>query len=48
MVIGHRRQLNKIGNDLPDLVLNDKIINRVDKTKYIGINIDESFSWKEQ
>ena len=48
MVIGHRRQLNEIGNDLPDLVLNDEIIKRVDKTKHLGINIDESLSWKEQ
>ena len=27
MFIGHRRQLKEIGNDLPDLVLNDEIIN---------------------
>ena len=31
MVIGHRRQLNKKGNDLPDLVLNNEVIKRVDK-----------------
>ena len=48
MVIGHRRQLNKIGNDLPDLVLNNEVIKRVDKTKYLGINIDESLNWKER
>ena len=49
MVIGHRRQLNKIGNDLPDLFLNNEVIKRVDKTKYLGINIDEeSLHWKEQ
>ena len=48
MVIGHRRQLNKIGNDLPDLVLNSEVITRVDTTKYPGIIIDESFNWKEQ
>ena len=47
MVIGHRRQLNKIGNDLPDLVLNNEIIQRIDKTKYLGIIIDESLNWKE-
>ena len=29
MVIGHRRQLNKIGNDLPDLVLNNEVIKRL-------------------
>ena len=32
MVIGHRRQLNKIGYDLPDLVLDNEVIKRVDKT----------------
>ena len=48
MVIGHRRQLNKVGNDLPDLVLNNEVIKRVDKTKYLGINIEESLNWKEQ
>ena len=46
VVIGHRRQLNKIGNDLPNLVLNNAVIKRVDKTKYLGINIDESLNWK--
>ena len=48
MVIGFRRKLNKIGNDWPDLVLNNEGIKRVDKTKYLGINIDESLNWKEQ
>ena len=48
MVIGHWRQLNKIGNDLPDLVLNNEVIKRADKTKYLGINIDESLNWKVQ
>ena len=48
MVMGNRRQLNKIGNDWPDLVLNNEVIKRVDKTKYLGINIDECLNWKEQ
>ena len=48
MVIGHRRQLNKVNTDLSDLVLNNEVIKRVDKTKYLGINIDESLNWKEQ
>ena len=38
MVIGHRRQLNKVGNDLQDLVLDNEVIKRVDKTKYLRIN----------
>ena len=48
MVIGHRRQLNKVNTDLSDLILNNEVIKRVDKTKYLGINIDESLNWKEQ
>ena len=48
MVIGHWRQLKKIGNDLPDLVLNNEVIKRVDKTKYLGMNIAEILNWKEQ
>ena len=48
VVIGHRRQLYRVGNDLPDLVLNNEVIKRAGKTKYLGINIDESLSWKEQ
>ena len=48
MVIGHWQQLNKIGNHLPDLVLNNEVIKRVEKTKYLGIIIDESHNWKEQ
>ena len=43
MVIG---QLNRAGDDLPDLVLNNEVIKRVDKEKYLGINIDESLNWK--
>ena len=32
MVIGHRQQLNRVDDDLPDLVLNNEVIRRVDKT----------------
>ena len=38
----------KLGNDLPDLFLNNEVIKRVDKTKYLGIHIDESLNWKDQ
>ena len=47
-VIGHRRQLNKIGNDLLDLVVNNEVIKWVDKTNYPAINIDERLNWKGQ
>ena len=44
MVIGHRRQSNRVGDDLPDLTLNNEVIKRVNKTKYFEINIDESLN----
>ena len=47
MVVGHRRKLNRVGNELPNL-LNNEVIKRVEKIKYLGINIDKSFSWEEQ
>ena len=48
MTIGHKRQLNRVDDDLPDLVLNNEIIKRVDRTNYLGINIDENLNWKEK
>ena len=48
MVIGHRRKLNRVSNELSNLVLNDAIIKRVEKIKYLGINIDESLNWEKQ
>ena len=47
MVVGHRRKLNRVGNELPSLVLNNEIIKKVEKIKYLGINIDESLNWEE-
>ncbi len=47
MFISHQRQLGRIGNEIPDLTLNDENIQRVAKTRYLGIQIDESLSWKE-
>ena len=48
MIIGHKRQLNRVDGDLPDLVLNNEVIKRVDKTKYLGIYIDQILNWIEQ
>ena len=48
MVVGHRRGLNRVGNELSNLVLNSEVSKRVEKIKYLGINIDESFNWEEQ
>ena len=46
MVVGHRK-FNRVGDELPNLVLNNKVIKRVEKLKYLGVNIDESLSWEE-
>ena len=48
MVVGHRRKLNRVGDELPNFVLNNEAIERVEKTKYLCINIDESLNWEEQ
>ena len=34
--------------EVPNLVLNNEVIKRVEKIKYLGINIDESLNWEEQ
>ncbi len=34
-------------NNLPNLILNDRIINRVHKTKFLGITYDESLTFKD-
>ena len=48
MIMGHKWQLNGVDDNLPNIVLNNEVIKRVDKTKYLGINIYESLNWKEQ
>ncbi len=48
MIVGHRRQLNRVGDDFPNLVLNHEVIKRVDKTKYLGIKIEDGLNWKGQ
>ena len=48
MVVGHRRKLNRVGNKVPNLVLINEVIKKVEKIKYLGINIDESLNWEEQ
>ena len=46
-VIGHQRRINEI-DDLPPLKLNDSEIKRVEKTKSLGVIIDEGLKWKDQ
>ena len=47
MVIGHQHRINEI-DDLPSLELNECEIKRVEKTKSLGIIIDEGLKWKDQ
>ena len=47
MIIGHPLSTRK--RDLPEtLELNGSEIKRVEKTKYLGIIIDENLDWDEQ
>jgi len=48
MVIGHRRKLNRVGDELPNFVLNSEVVKRVEKIKYLWINIGESINREEQ
>ena len=48
MVVGHRGKLNRVGNEVQNLVLNNEVIKRIEKIKYLEINIDESLNWEEQ
>ena len=44
MIVGHRRKLNRLSNELSNLVVNNEVIKWVEKIKYLGINIDESLN----
>ena len=48
MVVGHRRKINRVGDELSNLVLNNEVIKRVEKIKYLLININESLNCEEQ
>ena len=47
MAIGHSEQQNVL-NELREIEVNNKKINRVTKTKYLGLKLDENLSWKDQ
>ena len=47
MVIGHSRQQNNL-KELREIEVNLKKIGRVTKTKYLGLNIDDNLSRKDQ
>ncbi len=47
MVIGHSRQQNNL-KDLEKIEVNLEKIGRVTETKYLGLNIDNNLTWKDQ
>ena len=47
MLTGHPKQLNK-AKDFPNLEVDDQKLCRAQKTKYLGVIIDESMNWEEQ
>ena len=44
IVVGHRRKLYRVGDELPNFVLNNEVMKRVEKIKYLGMNINESLN----
>ena len=48
MVACHRRKLNRVGDELINLIFNNEVIKRVEKIKYSGINITKRIKWEEQ
>ena len=47
MIIDHPRRRKK-GESLPQLFINREKIKRVDKTKCLGVIVDDTLGWEEQ
>ena len=47
MIIGHKRQLNRIQNPV-HLDIGGEEIKRTHKVKYLGVTLDENLSWTAQ
>ena len=47
MIIGSKQRLTNITND-PKIELGEAEIKRVDKSKTLGVTIDEHLTWKNQ
>ena len=47
MIIGSKQRLTNITND-PRIALGEAEIKRVDKSKTLGVTIDEHLTWKNQ
>ena len=48
IAVGHRRQFNRLGDDLRGLSLDNEASKGLEKLEYLGIIIDQIFNWKEQ
>ena len=46
MVAGYRRKLNRVGNELSNLILNNEAIIRVEKIKYLGLTSMKALTGK--
>ena len=44
MVVGHRRKLGRVDNELPSLVLNNEVIKRVEKINISGLILMEALT----
>ena len=47
LIVGHRRQCNSIQQPV-QLKIGDDLIRRVQKVKYLGLEVDEYLTWNEQ
>ena len=48
MVVGYRRKVNRVGDEVTNLVLNNEVIKRLEKIKYLFITINERLNCGEQ
>ena len=48
MVVGYRRKLNRVGDELTNLVLNNEVVKRLEQIKYLLITINERLNCGEQ
>ena len=48
MVVGYRKKVNRVGDELTNLVPNNEVIERLEKIKYLLITINERLNCGEQ
>ena len=47
LIVGHKRQLNCIKKPV-QLKIDEDSVRRVQKVKYLGVEVDEILTWNEQ